>query len=448
MATRKHHSQHHPYATPSKRSKLMDTERHYQIIEFHEENCLQKIVDVVPTSWITYDIKSCRLVSPFPENLKMKKDRDFLHHLVRTKSNPLQSWRKWPIIIRGDSNNYTDALDKIKKLKTKKYAYTTDCEKHAEEKALKTFNAIKKKNFKDNEKLGKKLLSQVPQLDDEEDDLELNETNSLKDSSKDSSESDSENFQRTTTFPEAVIENKKSSTKSKEDNLSSLSKNDDISDNELYIAESPSFHQSKTQKPTDNLSAPDTSKKILNGINDIISMQRKLTLQITSMANEIRDVKEILRVRNINQDDDCIITFTDFMEKYELNMPFSALEDFQEFDNRLKIEKNFQLEFKRSIYVTIDRDNSVSKMLTSILRKLVKRVVMCQYTCLKQQGTKLIFKDTVTCRCIIDIVFKTYNKDQENPVVTEKSFFTCLGNVISNAKDWEGQRTTRKQSKE
>nr|XP_012232281.1 PREDICTED: uncharacterized protein LOC105677942 [Linepithema humile] len=151
-------------------------------------------------------------------------------------------------------------------------------------------------------------------------------------------------------------------------------------------------------------------------------MQRKLTLQITSMANEIRDVKEILRVRNINQDDDCIITFTDFMEKYELNMPFSALEDFQEFDNRLKIEKNFQLEFKRSIYVTIDRDNSVSKMLTSILRKLVKRVVMCQYTCLKQQGTKLIFKDTVTCRCIIDIVFKTYNKDQENPVVTEKFF--------------------------
>lgn len=74
-------------------------------------------------------------------------------------------------------------------------------------------------------------------------------------------------------------------------------------------------------------------------------MQRKLTLQITSMANEIRDVKEILRVRNINQNDDCIITFTDFVEKYELNMPFSALEDFQEFDNRLKIEKNFQLEF-------------------------------------------------------------------------------------------------------
>lgn len=48
-------------------------------------------------------------------------------------------------------------------------------------------------------------------------------------------------------------------------------------------------------------------------------------------------------------------------------------------------------------------------------------------------------------QCIIsDIVFKTYNKDQENPVVTEKSFFTCLGNVISNAKDWEGQRTARK----
>lgn len=73
-------------------------------------------------------------------------------------------------------------------------------------------------------------------------------------------------------------------------------------------------------------------------------MQRKITLQITSIENEIRDVKGILRNRNINQDDNCI-TFADFVEKYEFNMPFNVLEDFQEFDNCLKIENNFKLEF-------------------------------------------------------------------------------------------------------
>ena len=52
------------------------------------------------------------------------------------------------------------------KLQEKKYAYTTDCEKHAEEKSLKTFNTIKKKKLIQNEELGKKLLSEVPQLID------------------------------------------------------------------------------------------------------------------------------------------------------------------------------------------------------------------------------------------------------------------------------------------
>jgi len=55
---------------------------------------------------------------------------------------------------------------------------------------------------------------------------------------------------------------------------------------------------------------------------------------------------------------------------------------------------------KRSIYVTVDTNNGLSKMLTSIMKKFIKRVIACQYTCLKQQGTKLIFKDTVTCRCM------------------------------------------------
>jgi len=82
----------------------LDTDRHYQIIEFYEKNENQKVVDIVPTCWITYDLKLCKLVSPFPDNLKTKKDRDLLHDLVRKKSIPPVSWQKWPIIIRGDAS--------------------------------------------------------------------------------------------------------------------------------------------------------------------------------------------------------------------------------------------------------------------------------------------------------------------------------------------------------
>lgn len=74
-------------------------------------------------------------------------------------------------------------------------------------------------------------------------------------------------------------------------------------------------------------------------------------MQITSVENDIRDVKTILRERNNNDQDEVnIITFADFIKKYELNMPFNILEDFQNFDNRLKIEKNFQLEFVSTFY--------------------------------------------------------------------------------------------------
>lgn len=52
------------------------------------------------------------------------------------------------------------------------------------------------------------------------------------------------------------------------------------------------------------------------------------------------------------------------------------------------------------LHKSVDRDNGLSKMLTAILKKIVKRVVACQYTCIKQQGNKLIFKDTMTCRCM------------------------------------------------
>jgi len=73
-------------------------------------------------------------------------------------------------------DHYANALNKLKKLQNKEYAYTTDCEKHAEQKALKTFHSIKKKNIKANEELGKKLLSQVPQLNNTN--IELDESDS------------------------------------------------------------------------------------------------------------------------------------------------------------------------------------------------------------------------------------------------------------------------------
>jgi len=83
---------------------LLKLDRHYQNIEFKEKYENQKVVDVVPTCWITYDLKLSMLVSPFPDNLKTKKDRDLLHELVQKKSTPPVSWQKWPVIIRGDAS--------------------------------------------------------------------------------------------------------------------------------------------------------------------------------------------------------------------------------------------------------------------------------------------------------------------------------------------------------
>jgi len=80
----------------------------------------------------------------------------------------------------------------------------------------------------------------------------------------------------------------------------------------------------------------------------MLSIQRKLTLQLTAIENEIRDVKAILREKSVtlcNQSEINFITFADFVEKYKLNMPFDVLNDFLAFNNHLKTNKNFQMEF-------------------------------------------------------------------------------------------------------
>ena len=70
-------------------------------------------------------------------------------------------------------------------------------------------------------------------------------------------------------------------------------------------------------------------------------------MQLTTIENEIRDVKAIIRERNVpdKESEGNLIIFVDFTEKYKLSMPFNALEDFQDFDDRLRSDKDFRLEF-------------------------------------------------------------------------------------------------------
>lgn len=55
----------------------------------------------------------------------------------------------------------------------------------------------------------------------------------------------------------------------------------------------------------------------------MLSMQRKFTLQMTSIENEVRDVKAILREKSVtlNESEVNFMTFADFEEKSKLNMP-------------------------------------------------------------------------------------------------------------------------------
>ena len=63
-------------------------------------------MDIIPSLWVKYDsiIKTC--IVPYPAPPYTDSTLKFLNSMIKNKFPPLESWPKWPIVLKGGAGKF------------------------------------------------------------------------------------------------------------------------------------------------------------------------------------------------------------------------------------------------------------------------------------------------------------------------------------------------------
>ncbi|XP_046489079.1 putative leucine-rich repeat-containing protein DDB_G0290503 [Neodiprion pinetum] len=131
-----------------------------------------------------------------------------------------------------------------------------------------------------------------------------------------------------------------------------------------------------------------------------------------------------------------------FISKHNLELPYTEKEAFDEFNSKLLSNKDFREAFMKSLVKLFDRDLIASKTLNNILKKYVSRKLAMRHTAMKRMPGKFLMKDTAFFDCLLG-VFASTHRDKGGKFISESTFSSVLGNVLGNAKDWDGKRNRK-----
>ncbi|XP_025835995.1 uncharacterized protein LOC112906303 [Agrilus planipennis] len=136
-----------------------------------------EMIDIVPSSWLTYDDKDDCLKCPC-YNKGTKKNIDIFTNAVQNLLSPPASWKLHCVEIHGYANTYASGLKRLETLKVKRFAFTTDDDADEEEKQEKIEKQYRLKGTKDTGKKVEQLLSECQEHFAAKDPINPNETKS------------------------------------------------------------------------------------------------------------------------------------------------------------------------------------------------------------------------------------------------------------------------------
>ncbi|XP_071653190.1 uncharacterized protein [Temnothorax longispinosus] len=177
----------------------------------------------------------------------------------------------------------------------------------------------------------------------------------------------------------------------------------------------------------------DLARLVTSGFRSVCSQLTQLTLNINELKNIVSLEKNTSRQ---------ICTDIQFSEKYNMEFPCKTLENFMQFEENLK-NKEFRQDFQHNLWKNIDTSTSLLKSLTNILKKYMSRDVAMAFTAVKKVDKKQILKTTIFSSCIQNVVIEEYSTSNAHPPITDKMYYSTLGSILNNAKDWEGHRLMR-----
>ncbi|XP_015125262.1 uncharacterized protein LOC107047051 [Diachasma alloeum] len=118
---------------------------------------------------------------------------------------------------------------------------------------------------------------------------------------------------------------------------------------------------------------------------------------------------------------------------------------FDDFEERLKNNAGFSERICEGISHVINaKEMTPTKMITGVLRLLLHKDVLEQFTARKQTKEKRVFKETKLWACICEEI-ATDCKLYSIPLIKLKDLEAALGHVINNSKDWDMKRKRNKE---
>ncbi|XP_046747833.1 protein jim lovell-like isoform X2 [Diprion similis] len=206
--------------------------------------------------------------------------------------------------------------------------------------------------------------------------------------------------------------------------------------------------------PTDNLLANNTDrlgpsmlaaellKAVANKRKDskkLFTAIRELTFEVQRQSYEIQELRNCLQSRGFLKID--TITVRSFAEEYGISLQLQTVEEFKDFDLRLKNDGDFCAKFVSTLEHLLEKE--IQKSITSILKSYVSRDLATSCTAIRRSNDKMIFKGTKFNDCLFALICQ-YHRRERNEPLTEKEYYQALSSCLSNAKDWHGFRSARK----
>ncbi|XP_033208786.1 uncharacterized protein LOC117167742 isoform X2 [Belonocnema kinseyi] len=374
--------------------------RTFQLVEFIEKGPKKvRRVDCVPTKWIRYNSIKKRYVSKFmPPPYDTDETNAILHKLVECELDAPDHWPEYTIKLVGDEQTYCEAVNKLKKLNTQEYVYSSGSEIHSKDKAAAVAKEIRARESRPN----LKSILAVPTL--------------------------KKNF-------EPCKKILQTSTEESSTDFDSTHNSFEVNDNKIQskmkgkggIKGFPAKNRPKMKLVAENKSSDNAEKKYDLLIREIRGLRAEIR-EVEANQDSLMNMFEAVSCTNY-------VPKKSFAEEYSLTLPFNKLQEFADFENRLATDENCCKEFKGSLALSFDK-KIMRKTVNNILKKYFHKNVSSQFTAVKRVATKLVFKEYHMCKCIIDVLAEKY-KCSEEEVISD------ISTVLSNVKDWDGGRKLR-----
>ncbi|XP_032456419.1 longitudinals lacking protein, isoforms N/O/W/X/Y isoform X4 [Nasonia vitripennis] len=166
-------------------------------------------------------------------------------------------------------------------------------------------------------------------------------------------------------------------------------------------------------------------------------------MRLAQMSNDITSVKqrqdaiprEIASISVAHLEN----PITDFFAKYKVKIPMTTLEEFADFEQKLKTNINFRNDIYLDLRTHIDKNDVISKSMVRMLKKFMVKGLANMFTAVrtsKVNKNKIKFKPTEFCMMMDATIMKTRN--EKSLTTKPEDLLAALTDVLSNVKKWKG----------